>query len=144
MATQVVSYERLATNLVVPAGKTEYGFRIELPYTGFIKKLVVVQTAGPNVGFTVDLYNARAVETALGAATFTLPKVLAKVIQPISAAAGQAAALYDPNNGYVYRNLENSSQSPSAVDRALYLAISHAAQASDTTWAAAIGLYTEG
>lgn len=137
------SYERLAVGLTIPAGKSTYGFRIELPFTGYIKKLVVVQTSGPSVGFTVNLYNARAVETAQGPATFGLPIILASVIPSISATAGNPATLFDPNNGYVYRNLENTSQSPSVVDRALYLAISHASQAQPTVWAAAIGLQTD-
>lgn len=147
MVTQAISYERLASGLIVPAGKTEYGFRIEIPYTGFVKKLIVIQTpqAGESpVGFAVDLYNARVLETAQGPPVNTTPKVLARIIPTVTATAGNPVVIYETNIGYVYRNLENSSQSPGIVDRAVYLGISHGAQAFNTTWAVALGILTTG
>jgi hypothetical protein len=131
-------YETTLRNLTVPAGKTVYGFTVKLPYAGFVKKLVVRQVSGPSVGFTVDLYRAKVVETSEGSATSTLHADLARIIPSQTGTAGNSVVLLVPDYGYVYMN-SDGGLSPGG-ERQIYLAISHAAQASVTKWDVAIGI----
>lgn len=135
-----VPYERTVTGLVVPAQKSVYGFGITVPYAGFVKKLVVVQTGGPATAFNVDLYRGRVIETPDGPPTVALDASLLRVMPQISAAAGNAAVFFSADYGYIYMNRDQETLSP-GTDRKLYVALSFSTAPSlDTTWDIAIGL----
>jgi hypothetical protein len=138
----------------MPADEAEYGFAISVPFYGKVKKLVVKQTGGTAVPFTVNLYSARVVKTANNPTPAidlnVTPKDLYKII-PTQAqvSAGGTYFLVTDNDGYAYMNIDVSpiTSAPSMANptRNIYVTISlGSAVPYETTWSVGIALCTEG
>ena len=148
------TYERTIGDLQMPANEAEYGFAISVPFYGKVKKLVVKQTGGTAVPFTVNLYSARVVKTANNPTPAidlnVTPKDLYKII-PTQAqvSAGGTYTLITDNDGYAYMNIDVSpiTSAPSMANptRNIYVTISlGSAVPYVTTWSVGIALCTEG
>lgn len=130
--------ENRYTSLSVPAGKTEYGFALKLPFTGTIKRLVVKQTGGAPTTATVTIYSGRVIETSEGPPTITDPKELFQIIPNQNISAGNAMFMITDNDGYGYANTTNGFAVP---DRRLYIAFSGSG-IPNTTWAVSLTIRT--
>lgn len=131
-------FEIVLPSLTVPAGKTEYGFAVNAPFTGKVKRIAIKQTGGSNTSCSLDLYSTRVVETSLGPPTITYPKELFRIIPTQSVASGQALVLITDDSGFAYSNNMSGIAVP---DRRIYLTLSGSGIA-NTVWVANIVVVT--
>jgi hypothetical protein len=126
--------------LVVPQSENPNCFEIDFPHEALITKFVVKQNGGTPADFEVDLFNSPV--CALGepghsesVAPNGLAEELARVMPQLSASAG-AAAVYQSEDGYPFRNMVGTHVVPV---RKIYVRINVDTPADDTVWEVAVG-----
>lgn len=132
------TYETPRYDVDIPSGDVGY-VTMPFPASAMIKKLVVVQTAGSDVAFSVEVFNSSEVLPAsesVSASLSAAEEALHRVMDKLEAAAGEAIEVYNPN-GYCYRNMSPDS-SPSNNVREIYLRITPVS-AGNTTFSIVIG-----
>ena len=135
--------------LVVPAGSVKACFELDFPQAGTIRKLIVAQSAGADINFSVNLYNRQVCvpvfdedNSSVSAGGSAVSDALAKIIPTQAALAGIVMELFAPDDGGVgwsYRNMD-AAGTFSVPIRKIYLEIVHAAALADTEWEAAIAV----
>lgn len=124
-------------SISIATGKLK-SIAVPFPHAGRITKLIVKQTSGTSVAFTVDLLTSKIPYPAGSYNTGTSPAddiELYRVLPQQAGSSGVALQAVDDNTGYPYRNMDGDF---TKNQRFVYLIITPTSAGTTTGWDVAI------